>query len=172
MCDKGEWDSINDIDAFNLLWIEECARVLKDDGTLWISGTLHNHPSVGCALKKLGLWIINDLIWFKRNAPPLRVCNRLAPSVELIWIAAKNKKYTFNYDIAKEINGGKQMRNLWEIKAERAAYHQTPDRKTGNFAGQNYKNWFQCRRCRYGSIYGFRNNRRCRSNIRAFFSWF
>ncbi|WOV90518.1 MAG: site-specific DNA-methyltransferase [Candidatus Zeuxoniibacter abyssi] len=119
VCDKGEWDFINDIDAFNLLWIEECARVLKDDGTLWISGTLHNHPSVGCALKKLGLWIINDLIWFKRNAPPLRVCNRLAPSVELIWIAAKNKKYTFNYDIAKEINGGKQMRNLWEIKAER-----------------------------------------------------
>ena len=40
VCDKGEWDSINDIDAFNLLWIEECARVLKDDGTLWISGTL------------------------------------------------------------------------------------------------------------------------------------
>ena len=58
---------------------------------------------------------------FGSNAmrPPLRVCNRLAPSVELIWIAAKNKKYTFNYDIAKEINGGKQMRNLWEIKAER-----------------------------------------------------
>ncbi len=118
-CDKGAWDSIADIDAFNERWIAECIRVLADDGTLWISGTLHNHPSVGCALKKAGLWIVNDVIWFKRNAPPIRVCNRLAPSTELIWIAAKSKKYLFNYAYAKAINGDKQMRNLWDIKAER-----------------------------------------------------
>ena len=119
VCDKGEWDSVDDIDAFNERWIAECVRVLADNGTLWISGTLHNHPSVGFALKKLGLWVVNDLIWFKRNAPPLRVCNRFAPSTELIWIAAKSKKYLFNYALAKEMNGGKQMRNLWDIRAER-----------------------------------------------------
>lgn len=118
-CDKGAWDCIADIDAFNARWIAECVRVLADDGTLWISGTLHNHPSVGCALKKAGLWIVNDLVWFKRNAPPIKVCNRFAPSTELIWIAAKSKKYFFNYALAKEMNGGKQMRNLWDIRAER-----------------------------------------------------
>ncbi len=118
-CDKGEWDSIDDIDRFNLQWIEECVRVLADDGTIWISGTLHNHPSVGCALKKLGLWIVNDVIWYKHNAPPLRVCTRFAPSTELIWVASKSKKYRFNYDLAKQMNGGKQMRNLWQINAAR-----------------------------------------------------
>lgn len=45
--------------------------------------------------------------------------NRLAPSTELIWVASKSKKYYFNYELAKELNNGKQMRNLWVIPAER-----------------------------------------------------
>jgi len=119
VCDKGDWDIIGDIHKFNETWINECIRVLADDGTIWISGTLHNHPSIGVILKKLNLWIINDVIWFKRNAAPLLSKNRLAPSTELIWIASKTKKYYFDYETAKMINGGKQMRNLWEINAQR-----------------------------------------------------
>jgi site-specific DNA-methyltransferase (adenine-specific) len=116
---KGDWDVIDDIHKFNENWISECVRVLSDTGTIWISGTLHNHPSVGVVLKKLELWILNDIIWFKRNATPLLSTNRLAPSTELIWLASKTKKYLFNYDIAKQLNNGKQMKNLWEINAER-----------------------------------------------------
>ncbi|GIV29290.1 MAG: methyltransferase [Bacteroidia bacterium] len=116
---KGDWDVIEDIHKFNYDWISECIRVLSDTGTIWISGTLHNHPSIGVILKQLGLWIINDVIWFKRNATPLLSQNRLAPSTELIWFASKTKKYFFNYKLAKQLNGGKQMRNLWEINAER-----------------------------------------------------
>lgn len=118
-CDKGKWDNIENIDDFNLRWVIECVRVLADDGTLWISGTLHNHPSIGAVLKKLGMWIVNDIIWFKRNAPPVLVKNRFAPSTELIWLAAKSKKYYFDYEAAKAMNDGKQMRNLWEINATR-----------------------------------------------------
>ena len=59
------------------------------------------------------------MIWFKRNAAPLLSKNRLAPSTELIWVASKSKKYYFDYDTAKLMNGGKQIRNLWEINAER-----------------------------------------------------
>jgi site-specific DNA-methyltransferase (adenine-specific) len=116
---KGDWDVIDDIHKFNEDWICECLRVLSDDGTIWISGTLHNHPSVGVILKKLGLWIINDIIWYKPNATPLLATNRCAPSTELIWVASRTKKYFFNYDLAKQINGGKQMKNLWTINAER-----------------------------------------------------
>lgn len=118
-CDKGEWDRVEDIHTFNRVWISECARVLKDDGTIWISGTLHNHPSIGVALKYLNLWIINDIVWFKPNAPPLMQRNRLVPSTEIIWLASKTKKYYFDYDLAKSLNEGKQMRNLWVINAER-----------------------------------------------------
>lgn len=118
-CDKGDWDVIENIHYFNETWVKECIRVLADDGTIWISGTLHNHPSIGVLLKKLNLWIINDVIWYKRNAPPLLSKTRLVPSTELIWIASKSKKYYFDYDTAKILNGGKQMRNLWEINAQR-----------------------------------------------------
>lgn len=43
----------------------------------------------------------------------------LLVGVKLIWIASKSKRYHFNYDDAKEMNDGKQMRNLWDIRAER-----------------------------------------------------
>ena len=118
-CNKGIWDMITDIDKFNCDWIQECMRVLKDDGTIWISGTLHNHPSVGFILKKMGYWLINDIVWFKPNAPPQLQPNRLAPSTEIIWLASKTKKYYFDYEKAKELNEGKQMRNLWTITAKR-----------------------------------------------------
>ena len=118
-CNKGEWDVIEDIHKFNEEWLIECKRVLSDEGTIWISGTLHNHPSIGVLLKKLGFWIINDIVWFKPNAPPQLQPNRLAPSTELIWLASKSKKYYFDYQKAKRLNGGKQMRNLWNITAKR-----------------------------------------------------
>lgn len=113
---KGEWDVVKDYEKFTLEWLSECIRVLKNDGTIWISGTLHNHPIIGVALKKLGLWIINDIVWFKPNATPLLHTVRFAPSIEIIWLAAKSKKYYFDYDLAKKINGGKQMRNLWNYQ--------------------------------------------------------
>lgn len=117
--DKGEWDKIDDIHDFNLKWVSECKRILKPTGTIWISGTLHNHPSIGVILKHLEFWIVNDVIWHKPNASPLLSRNRLVPSTELIWIASKSKKYFFNYDLAKVINGGKQMKNLWVMSAKR-----------------------------------------------------
>lgn len=121
--DKGDWDKIDDMMKFNKEWIQECIKVLSPKGTIWISGTLHNHPYVGVVLKELGLWTINDVIWYKPNATPLLSRNRLKPSTEMIWIASKDKKYFFNYDLAREINDGKQMPNLWIINAKR---HITP----------------------------------------------
>jgi site-specific DNA-methyltransferase (adenine-specific) len=118
-CDKGSWDQIENIHEFNRKWVVECVRVLKDDGTIWISGTLHNHPSIGVILKELDLWLINDIIWFKPNAPPLIQKNRLVPSTELIWVASKSKRYYFDYEMAKRLNNGKQMRNLWIIPVQR-----------------------------------------------------
>lgn len=119
VCDKGPWDKNENINEFNKNWVKDCIRVLRDDGTIWISGTLHNFPSIGVILKELNLWIINDVIWFKPNAPPLRITNRFVPSTELIWVASKSKKYYFDYKLAKNMNNGKQMRNMWVIPAER-----------------------------------------------------
>jgi len=119
--DKGPWDkfSIDEYTRFSYEWLKACKRVLSDYGTMWISGTLHSYPTIGFLLKRLDFWIINDVIWYKPNAPPLLSANRFVPSTELIWVASKNKGYFFNYKLAKKMNEGKQMRNLWKIPATR-----------------------------------------------------
>jgi site-specific DNA-methyltransferase (adenine-specific) len=43
----------------------------------------------------------------------------LALFTELNWLASKSKKYYFDYELAKQINGGKQMRNLWILSTSR-----------------------------------------------------
>ena len=40
-------------------------------------------------------------------------------SIELTWLASKSKNYFFNYELARQLNGGKQMRNLWTLSATR-----------------------------------------------------
>ena len=117
---KGEWDKskgFNEDVKFHKKWIKECDKVLKDDGSIWISGTYHCIHQITYILLSMGYYIINEVAWFKPNAAPNLGCRCLTASHEtLIW-AKKNKKarHTFNYDIAKEINGGKQMRSVWEI---------------------------------------------------------
>ncbi len=116
---KGEWDkslSIQDKHNFNKKWIKECYRVLKDNGTIWISGTLHNIYSIGMALEEEGFKIINNITWQKTNPPPNLACKTFTHSTETILWAKKDlkkNKYTFNYDLMKELNNNKQMKDVW-----------------------------------------------------------
>lgn len=117
---KGKWDrskGIKENHQFNLKWLEACRRILKPNGTIWVSGTIHNIYSIGFAMQELGYKILNDIVWYKRNAPPNLSCRYFTHSTEIILWAAKNKssKHYFNYDLMKSMNQGKQMRNVWEI---------------------------------------------------------
>ena len=65
---KADWDSTAEFKekhTFNRRWIKRCKRVLKDEGTIWISGTLHNIFSIGTALEQEGFKIINNITWQK-----------------------------------------------------------------------------------------------------------
>lgn len=116
---KGEWDKINSLDEkheFNRKWIKLCKRVLKPNGTIWISGTLHNIYSVGMALEQEGYKIINNITWQKTNPPPNLMCRCFTHSTETILWAQKNdrnSRHYFNYNLMKELNGGKQMKDVW-----------------------------------------------------------
>ncbi|MCI5734208.1 MAG: site-specific DNA-methyltransferase [Tenericutes bacterium] len=117
---KGEWDrtvSIKEKHLYNKKWIKLCKRVLKDDGTIWISGTMHNIYSIGMALEEEGFKIINNITWKKLNPPPNISCRAFVHSTETILWAKKdikNIKHKFNYDIMKKINNNKQMKDVWE----------------------------------------------------------
>lgn len=119
---KGKWDKskgVSENHEFTLEWLKACQRVLKPNGTIWVSGTTHIIYSIGFAMQELGYKILNDIIWYKRNAPPNLSCRYFTHSTEIVLWAAKNEKskHYFDYDLMKEMNKGKQMRNVWEISA-------------------------------------------------------
>ena len=103
---------------YNRKWIKACKEVLKDNGTIWISGTLHNIYSIGVALELEGYSIINNITWQKPNPTPNLACRCFTHSTEtIIWArkvnGTKKGKHYFNYNLMKEINDGKQMKDVW-----------------------------------------------------------
>lgn len=123
---KGKWDESKGFEKdykFHLEWISKCRRLLKPNGTIWISGTYHSIYSCGFALQKAGYHILNDIAWYKPNASPNLSGRYFTASHEtLIWAKKeKNAKHYFNYRLMKEgkwemdlfKRPNKQMRSVW-----------------------------------------------------------
>jgi DNA methylase len=117
---KGKWEASRGAGAnheFNRAWLAACQRVLKPNGSIWVSGTSHVIHSVGFAMQQLEFKLLNDISWVKPNLPPNLSCRYFTHATETIIWAAKNKKsrHTFHYKEMKEIAGGKQMKSVWTI---------------------------------------------------------
>lgn len=126
-----KWDQFANFasyDEFTTRWLTECRRVMKPNATLWVIGTYHNIFRVGRILQDLGFWILNDVVWVKSNPMPNFRGVRFTNATEtLIW-AVKDKSvkdYTFNYELMKQFNDGKQMRSDWYL-------NEYPDAAPGN----------------------------------------
>lgn len=119
---KGDWDksmSPEDINAFNMKWLSLCREKLKDNGTIWISGTYHNIFSVANCLTQLGYKILNVVTWAKTNPPPNISCRYFTYSTEFIIWARKKEKvpHYYNYELMRHINGDTQMTDVWRLPA-------------------------------------------------------
>lgn len=115
-----DWDKFKDYeeyDLFCLKWLKECKRVLKKDGTIFVIGAFQNIYRIGFIMQNLGFWVLNDIIWNKTNPAPNFKGTRFTNASEtILWCSkSENSKYTFNYKTMKELNGGKQMRSVWNI---------------------------------------------------------
>ena len=115
-----KWDSFSsflEYDQFTQNWLSECRRVLKPQGTIWISGTYHNIFRIGKLIQDLGFWILNDVIWVKTNPLPHLLARRFCAAHEtLIWaVKEQGANFTFNYQSLKSLNGEIQMRSDWRI---------------------------------------------------------
>lgn len=130
-CDD-EWDrfeTLEDYEAFTKQWLEACYRILKPNGSIWVIGGMQCIYTIGAIMQDIGYWLINDVIWQKKNPTPNFMGTRLNNSHEtLIWATkTKKSKYTFNYKTAKELNQDtvadddfakgtrKQMGSVWRI---------------------------------------------------------
>lgn len=119
---KGNWDkgkSLQEMMDFNFEWLKLCKDKLKDNGTIWISGTYHNIFSIENCLRELGYKILNIITWVKTNPPPNISCRYFTYSTEfIIWARKSEKKpHYFNYDLMKQINNNKQMTDVWHLPA-------------------------------------------------------
>ncbi len=125
---KGDWDKSQGFEKdyeFHVKWLEACRRVLKPNGTLWVSGTYHSIYQCGHAIQALGYHILNDISWYKPNAAPNLSCRFFTASHEtLLWVRKEKKaKHVFNYDDMREGDWqgdfmkvpNKQMRSVWAI---------------------------------------------------------
>jgi site-specific DNA-methyltransferase (adenine-specific) len=125
---KGRWDRSKGVDldlAFHQNWIAETRRVLRPNGTIWISGTYHSIYQCGYALQSAGFHILNDITWFKPNASPNLSCRVFTASHETLLWARKDKQAHHFFDYAAMKNGdwpsdgmkkpGLQMRSVWSI---------------------------------------------------------
>jgi site-specific DNA-methyltransferase (adenine-specific) len=119
---KGEWDrgrNFQEIMNFNMEWISLCRDKLKENGTIWISGTYHNIFSVANCLTELGFKILNVITWVKTNPPPNISCRYFTFSTEFVIWARKSAKVShyYNYNLMKKINQNKQMTDVWTLPA-------------------------------------------------------
>lgn len=122
------WDNMSFEDYFNfsVAWLTEAKRILRPTGSMWIFGTYHNIGVINVVCQILGIEIINEVIWYKKNAFPNLTGRRLTASHEtILWAHSGGKKrdYYFDYEYSKdgEFPGdelkkqGKQMRTVWDL---------------------------------------------------------
>lgn len=118
--DKGDWDkptTPEEMDSFNFKWLSACREHMKENATIWISGTHHNIFSVQQQLLKLGFKILNVITWEKTNPMPNISCRYFTYSTEFIIWARKSPKvpHYFNYELMKCLNDNKQMTDVWRM---------------------------------------------------------
>ena len=117
---KGDWDKSKGVEQnyqFTFDWMNRCKELLKDTGTLWVSGTFHIIYSVAFAAQKLDMKFLNNIVWEKPNPPPNLSCRYFTHSTEtILWFGKEKKsKHKFNYKVMREINGNKQMKDVWRL---------------------------------------------------------
>lgn len=120
--DKGNWDKLDatkSIDDFNYEWLSLVRQNMREEATIWVSGTAHNIFSVGRVMDSLDYKLLNVIVWEKTNPPPNFSHKYFNFSAEyIIW--ARKERYVshyFNYELMKYLNNGKQMKDVWRLPA-------------------------------------------------------
>jgi site-specific DNA-methyltransferase (adenine-specific) len=118
--DKGAWDrsmGFAEDHRFNVRWLKEACRILKPDGTIWVTGTHHIIFSLGFALQSLGFKVINAIAWEKPDPPPNALHTAFTHAHETIVWASKRRgsRHTFNYDLINSRNPKAQLSSVWHI---------------------------------------------------------
>jgi site-specific DNA-methyltransferase (adenine-specific) len=125
---KGDWD----ISVPNhAMWIDACWQLLKPGGIFCIFGVMGNlstyYDNVLRRYKERYSDMIwqSSIVWEKSNPAPSLFRRMYTNANEFIMVISKGKGWTFNYEIAKQFNDGKQLKNVWKCAAVRRVMERT-----------------------------------------------
>ena len=105
------WKDRNEYFEWCYSWIDECFRVLKDEGTFYIMNSTQNIPFISVYLQQK-YNVINDIVWFY-DSSGVQSKGKYGSLYEPIIMANKtpNKPYTFNWeDILVEAKTGSKRK--------------------------------------------------------------
>lgn len=98
-------------------WMAACERVLKPGGSVVCFGgrqSIYEFAAVGL---RLGWRIVNDITWYKPDAAPNFTGRMMTESTErALWFCPSGSNWTYNLNAAKEMNGGVNFRDVWELR--------------------------------------------------------
>ena len=104
-----DWDTF-DYDGylkFSEEWISESYKVLKDNGSIYISCTYHNIGEVVFLAKKFNFKLKNIITWYKTNSMPNITKRTYTHATEYVCWFVKGSKWKFNYEEVKKFNPNK-----------------------------------------------------------------
>jgi len=104
-----DWDvfSYDEYYDFTKKWLNESYRILKSNGSLYVSCTQHNLGEILIIAKNIGFKLNNLITWYKTNSMPNITKRTFTHSTEFICWFVKGKNWVFNYDMIKKINPNK-----------------------------------------------------------------
>lgn len=122
-----EWDS-QKWDAYERFineFFKEASRILKPTGTIWCFSSYHNNPYINLGIREYGE-VLNEIVWFKRDAFPNMTGRRFTASHETIYwghLNGEDRKYEWNYQTTRDMScpedsfteNDKQIRSMWDI---------------------------------------------------------
>lgn len=107
---KGIWDK--EVSARD--WVPLACNMLVDGGIFACFGTFGSLVPIYNELEFLQMKFQSHITWHKTNPAPSIHRRMLTHANEIILVYSKGPNWTFNYDVAKELNDGKQMHNHFE----------------------------------------------------------
>ncbi len=112
--DKGKWDV-----PPGAQWIDMCVDTLRPGGIFSSFGVYGSLVPVFIRLKQLGMTFQSHCIWEKSNPAPSFHRRMYTHANEIVLVFSKGTNWTFHYDVAKELGGGKQLKNVWRAGSSR-----------------------------------------------------
>lgn len=113
MSDK--WDKSRGFEndfAFHRKWIAACRRLLKPDGSIFVSGMTLSLHMCGLALHEQGYRQLSTIVWVKPDVKRYKYDRYLVSNHEsIIWACKSHQsRYTFNYKLMRDWRNNHQTR--------------------------------------------------------------